>query len=133
MYSMSSEEAVGAYLREIRKREGLTGSDVVARIARMVPELNAIPSTGTLSKIELGKTKGPGMRLIAVINRALGGNPAHIQSLASNDQASKESGIALANRWLALSPAERNQIIKLIEDVGPGAVLAAAKALSDQQ
>lgn len=133
MFTMNSKEAVGAYLREIRQHEGLTGSEVIARIARTIPELNPVPNTGTLSKIELGKTKDSGIRLVSAINRVLGGNPAHIQMLASNDKASKKDGVELAQKWLALSPAERKEIIKLIENVGPGAVLAAAKALSDRQ
>lgn len=130
--AVMSEQAVGAYLREIRQREGLTAADVVARIIKMLPDLRPIPTTGTISKIERGETKSPGVRLVAMINRALRGNPAHIQSLASDDQARADKGVELAQQWLALSLAEREEIIKLIENVGPGAVLAAARALSNQ-
>lgn len=132
MISMSSVEAVGAYLRAIREHEGLTASQVVARILKAVPDVEPIPTTGTISKIERGMTKSPGMRLVALINRALRGNPAHIQMLAANDKSSKAEGIRLAQEWLALTPAERNQIIDLIEKVGPGVVVAAARALSSQ-
>src|SRR5262245_27924763 len=129
---MSGTEAVGTYLKVIREREGLTASDVVARIVRMAPNLKPVPTTGVISKIERGVTKTPGIRLVALINRALRGNPAHIQLLAFNDQVPKESGEKLANEWLALTPAERDQIINLIENVGPGVVVAAARALLNQ-
>lgn len=129
MVGMSSVEAIGAYLKTIREYEGLTGAEVLARILRMVPDVDPVPNTGTISKIEQGKQKSNGLRLVALINRALRGNPAHIQILASDDKSSRTKGVQLAQEWLALTPAERDQIIDLTEKVGPGVVVAAARAL----
>lgn len=133
MGGMSSAEAVGAYLKVLREHKKLTGMQVVIEMLRIAPDLRPPPNPNYISKIENGKIHSPGVRLIAAIIGVLGGNPAQVNRLILDEQATKAKGQALANQWLALSPAEREQIIKLTENVGPGAVLAAVRALSGQQ
>lgn len=133
MGGMSSAEAVGAYLKVLREHKELTGMQVVIEMLRIAPDLKPPPNPNYISKIENGKIRSPGVRLIAAIVGVLGGNPAQVNQLILDERATKAKGQDLANQWLALSPTEREQIIKLTENVGPGAVLAAVKALSGQQ
>jgi transcriptional regulator with XRE-family HTH domain len=133
MMSMSNVEAVGAYFKTIREHRQFTAMDVVAEILRLVPDFKPPPNPNYISKIENGKIQSPGVRLIAAVTAALGGNPAEVNQLILNQKATAKTGQDLAEKWLALSSDEREQIIKLIGNVGPGAVVAAARALSDRQ
>lgn len=132
MFDMKSSEALGAYLKAIREHKKLTAMQVVVEMLRLVPDLKPPPNPNYISKIERGKIQSPGARLVAAVTKALGANPLQVNQLILDEQATKEKGRDLANQWLALSPAERDEIIRLIENVGPGVVLAAAQILLDQ-
>lgn len=132
MVDMSSAEAVGAYLRVIREHKNLTGMQVVIEMLRIAPDLQPPPNPNYISKIENGKIRSPGMRLIAAITNVLGGNPAQVNQLILDEKATKQEGRNMAQQWLALSQAERDEIIRLIQNVSPGAVAAAARSLAAQ-
>jgi transcriptional regulator with XRE-family HTH domain len=105
--------AVGAYLHQLREERRLTATDVVALIAASTDMGQSRPNQSYISRLERGEIGGPGLVPVAAINRALGGNPAHIDHLLFAP-ATPDEGRQLAHEWLALSDAERERIAVLM-------------------
>ena len=128
MIAMSAEKAVGAYLRTVRTGRGLTMMDVVTEVLRLDPESAPQSGQSYISKLELGKVS-PSSKLVALINRAIGGNPLDVSRLLTNSAATAAMGEELAVQWLALSSEDRNLVLSLLDAAEPAEVLGVLKQM----